>query len=602
MAEQITAADEEMAQMLNANAIGSKEIEQRTLRSKVSNSEPTGSAKRKQEQPQDVEAPLKKRGRGRPRKNGTAFVPKKPAENPDQPPGNLKKPTRARIRKVNPATDNLFDVSDDDQDGNANSAKAVGKKSTQTIGAKPAKLTANKRKAAAFQEHESSVTEAKEAPDLSTIAELEIGDPLDPGETSCSGKQRKTLNPPITAVDPALDGNDVLGDDSFVPEDEDGNGYGGEEEHGLSAVSISSPPANDNTVNELQLFGQKRGWNIILEGAQNVGVSVQKGKTVRDKPSLQTNTITELLRKIKEASTLYSQLGSSEVLEAENIRGEEEARLITLSDEIYETVDGLSESSSGSKKSQMIQDIYAYAIPNMVFFLRAALKCRNTQYSQGSDLAALREVIKIQDMILDLCQKARQWKAKPLTDRPITGSTSQKIGPYMRDLRKTFGEELERRERAVRQQSYDEAFAESHRRRDQLRERQKALNARKSAEQRIKQMEELRNRPSPWRSHTQPMQNEAPMAQMMPPPAPDSQVQGLGNEAAQWTTAENLELITQLTRREIRYLPAYERYLAMLDSPLLRDKDVEDIRERALYYKDIMIAQAGPEDYILSIQ
>ena len=319
---------------------------------------------------------------------------------------------------------------------------------------------------------------------------------------------------------------------------------------------LSTPTESSNTAGELQLFGRERGWTIVLEGAQNVGISVQKGKKVSEKPNLQTNTVTELLRNIKEAIALYKSLRSPELLEPEDIKREKERRLIAMIEQIYETVDGVSESGSGANKSQMIQDIYAYAIPSMVFLLEAAMKCRNDQYSQSSDVPALQEVIKIQDMILDLCQKARQWKAKPITDRPITGSTSQKIGPYMRDLRKAFGNELERRERSAQQQSYDQKLAESHRRQTQLRERQKALNARKAAEQRTRHMEELRRKPPPWRSHAtipSPYQNEAPMAQMMPP-APNSQID-LASEPAPWTPAENVELIMLLTRREIRYLP-----------------------------------------------
>ena len=452
-----------------------------------------------------------------------------------------------------------------------------------------------------------------------------------------------------TAAIDELDGNEqqiVPQDDSFVPDPEAENGDEEEGEAELDSelpketmsakkkgkqraviIEIDSPSGTptqtENTTDELQLFGRKRDWAMVLEGARTVGVSVQKGKTVSDKPDLVTQIVTDLVSKIQGAITLYKQLGSSEALEPEDIQSEEET-LTTAIDEIYEAVDALSEFNAGTtakKQSQTIQDIYAYAIPSLVFLLRAALTCRNHQFSQDDDIVALGEIIKIQDMIRELCLKARQWKAKPITDRPIMGSTSQKIGPYMRDLRKAFGDELERRERAIRQQSYNEAFAESHKRREERLSLAKQVNERNRAKQRVKIMEQYTR--TPWQSRVtvpQPMQNEAPMAQMMPP-APNTQIQGGGSVTGpvEWTEAENMELITQLTHRDIRYLPRRlrqycyrmlvlicvivpDRWLVMLNSPLLQNKLPEHIRERALYYKDILIEQAGPQDYLLSIE
>lgn len=46
---------------------------------------------------------------------------------------------------------------------------------------------------------------------------------------------------------------------------------------------------------------------------------------------------------------------------------------------------------------------------------------------------------------------------------------------------------------------------------------------------------------------------------------------------------------------------ATERYLAMLNNPLLRSKYIEDIRARALHFKDIMEEQFGPRDFVRSL-
>lgn len=47
---------------------------------------------------------------------------------------------------------------------------------------------------------------------------------------------------------------------------------------------------------------------------------------------------------------------------------------------------------------------------------------------------------------------------------------------------------------------------------------------------------------------------------------------------------------------------AHDRYLTILNAPLLQNKLPEHIRDRALYYKPIMMADLGPQDYILSIE
>ena len=268
---------------------------------------------------------------------------------------------------------------------------------------------------------------------------------------------------------------------------------------------------------------------------------------------------------IRDAMTLYKALEPSEVLETEDIRGENQARLVSLNDEIFEKVNDFDEEKE-AKKSETIQDIYTHIIPGLVMLLRSAMRCRSHQYSQESDIDALQEIVKLQDLIINLCEKARKWNAKPNTERPITGSTSQKILPYTKDMRKAFGNELERRERFQRQRSYDEAFAESHRRRQERLDSQKQLNARKRAEQRIRILDSLAQHPSPWRrkydanqpirNASQAMQNEAPMAPMAPMSNDDQfQQSGPSMPSDQWTDAENLELITQLTRRDLRYFP-----------------------------------------------
>ena len=47
---------------------------------------------------------------------------------------------------------------------------------------------------------------------------------------------------------------------------------------------------------------------------------------------------------------------------------------------------------------------------------------------------------------------------------------------------------------------------------------------------------------------------------------------------------------------------AQERYLAILNTPSLQNKLPEHIRDRALYYREILIEDMGPKDFLMSIE
>lgn len=359
----------------------------------------------------------------------------------------------------------------------------------------------------------------------------------------------------------ASDGDADQGED----EDEDADALGDGEEHAgrpskkqkrnqthATERNTRSPDLSESEANNLELFGRWRDWEIVLDGANSVGVSNLKGKSVKEIPRLTTNKITGLVDTIKDARSLYRQLDSQieTGMSDDDIQNLEE-RLANTNQEIFDEVEALSEEDAGNEQSEVIQDIYAHAMPNLVYWLKAALSCRSDQYSQEEDVINLQEVIRLQDLILDLCLKARQWKAKPVTDRPITNSTAQKINPYLRDIRRAFGQELERRERAVRQQSNDHALARSHAQRRERLERQKLLNGLKKAEQRNKIITNLRQKPSPYRTGfvpSQPFQVPVvPSSSYYPRTAPIS--------SSQWTEEQDKELVYQLLLTNTKYLP-----------------------------------------------
>lgn len=378
--------------------------------------------------------------------------------------------------------------------------------------------------------------------------------------------------PPGTLEESNLQSGNGGGGDG---EDEDAEALGDDEEqvgrpsqkqkpnqtHTTERINERSPDLSDNDASNFELFGRWRDWEIVLDGAKSVGVSNLKGKSVKEIPRLATNKITGLVDTIKDATGLYRLLDAQieTGMSDDDIHNLEE-RLANTNQEIFEEIEALSEEGAGNEQSEVIQDIYAHAMPHLIYWLKAALSCRSDQYSQEEDVISLQEVIRLQDSILDLCQKARQWKAKPITDRPITNSTAQKINPYLRDIRRAFGQELERRERAVRQQSNDHALARSHAQRRERLERQKMLNGLKKAEQRNKIITNLRQKPSPYRTGFLPSQHFqtpiVPSSSFYPRTAPvPSSPWTEEPDKSQWTEEQDKELVYQLLRANTKYLP-----------------------------------------------
>lgn len=380
--------------------------------------------------------------------------------------------------------------------------------------------------------------------------------------------------------------------------------------------SYGSPNPSDGNVAEIEVFGRHLAWEKMLTGAREVGVSKIKGKPHKEVPRLETNTVKGLVELIKDAISIYEQVHSrlESGITDDDLQYSEE-RLAAINQQVFEIAEDFSEESAGAKRGEMAQDIYAHAIPNMVYWLRAALRSRTEFYQHEDDITYLQEVIRMQDLLVITCEKVKQWKVKVPTDRPITNSTLQLIAPYLRDLRKAFQEQLEHRERLLRNQSNEDALAQSHQRRKERLERQKQLNQRKRADQRTKIMNSLRNNPTPYRKRPNapnPSQAYPGVATFNYQPSPSMIIDS-------WSTEQDTELINQLLRDNIKYLQgefflsgrcmrvltivvAPERYLAILNAPSLQNKLPEHIRERALYYKDIMLQDLGPQEYILNIE
>lgn len=202
-------------------------------------------------------------------------------------------------------------------------------------------------------------------------------------------------------------------------------------------------------------------WAKVMEGANTVGVSNKDNVVKKGKPHLETRTMKDFVRQVRKISKFYKVSGR---------RGEVEPEAQILARQ----VESIDEDQAGNKKCEIIQDIYAHAIPELVFMLDEALAARETECSLPNHIKGLAEIIQLQDIVIHLCEKARGWKGDPVTDRLIKKPTTQKILPYMRSMRKSLHRELENRKREF-QRKKDGAGAELERHRMEEEMRRKKI-------------------------------------------------------------------------------------------------------------------------------
>ena len=355
-----------------------------------------------------------------------------------------------------------------------------------------------------------------------------------------------------------------------------------------------------------ELFGGIQYWNEVIQGARTVGVSRRKDEVVSKRPKIKTTIGQDLVALLQEVESMYKEVSSStgSAADIEIMEHNLESQLKNLK----KIIDELTESNTPEHddlRNLLVQDIYAHAIPAMVFMLRAALQCRTERYSEPNDTKTLKEVVRIQGLTIRLCEKARRWKAAPKTKRPIKGT---KIRTNMQQLKENcFGRELDSRRNLAKQKSNEQRFAESHRRMQERIMLEKQKNRQRIEEQRrliYQNLDEQRKGVGSRLQRSTPF-NDAPQSHRR-------------NTPAQWTKQQNQDLVRELLYAETRDLPgrlaitrkdrqanistAQERYLAILNTPSLQNKLPEHIRDRALYYRDFMIQDQGPKDYIMSIE
>ena len=197
------------------------------------------------------------------------------------------------------------------------------------------------------------------------------------------------------------------------------------------SLQLQTEDDDESGRHSLDLLGLEMDWEKILKAAQSVGGSKLPKNQM---PKFQTETIKALVSEVREARSLYQNRPCDKPID------DFHELLISIEDQIKH--DGISEAKAFNKKSQMIRDIYTRAIPALVFLLESAFSFHALHPKGLHRYEALQDIVRVQEMIICLSMKAKIWKARPNTDKPIIKPTKGIILPYTRGMKKVFQEEL----------------------------------------------------------------------------------------------------------------------------------------------------------------
>ena len=365
-------------------------------------------------------------------------------------------------------------------------------------------------------------------------------------------------------------------------------------------MDITDP--DDDEENDQRIFdllGFEMDWKKILKAARSVGGSELPENRM---PALQTKTIKVLIREVIEARILYQNRPYDKPMD------DLHELLITIEDRIKH--DNISEAKAFSKKSQMIRDIYACAIPALVFLLESALSFHALHPKGLRRYEALQDIVRLQEMIIALSMKAKIWKAKPHTDKPIIKPTTGTILPYTREMRKVLEMELKEQKRKWKISQNASKTARSVEELAEYSQQQRELSTMETNTRFARGLPHIQRAREIFRASRKPIGSLDLQF---------SQDNDVPRHSTHWNADEEKELMRQLQFGYARdqscrcfepslYPPsslttliAEVRYLAILNTRLLQNKLPERIREKALELKPFLKEEYGACDWIESI-
>ena len=306
----------------------------------------------------------------------------------------------------------------------------------------------------------------------------------------------------------------------------------------------------------IELFGKERNWGVVLEGLRSVGVSESGEDRKQILLPLKTKTVKTWVQRARKARKYFTRLRLAKQ-EVQHEQIEDLEKLIAEELRMIEKdVEDLDEAQTGTKRSEVIKDIYAYGIPSLVEVLCSGLLCETDEYSRPDDTSAIVCIINIMDTILMLCKKASQWKPRPNSTTPVMKATTQKISPNLRNMRKAFFNELEERRRNERESRIQSDLIRSHAKRAEERREKEAENVRKRRENCHRLDQDLRHRHEECFDSTP----HGRISSQVPTQTQQTQPTHSSSEANPWTRQEDLQLLVQLQNKDTRTLPGMCMY------------------------------------------
>ena len=376
----------------------------------------------------------------------------------------------------------------------------------------------------------------------------------------------------------------------------------GESRDDVDMTESSHLQSGDNHENDrrsFDLLGFEMDWEKILEAAHSVGGSKLPKNQM---PSLQTETIKVLISEVIEARTLYQNRSYDKPMD------DLHELLSTIEDRIKH--DGISEAEAFNKKSQMVRDIYARAIPALVFLLESAFSFHALHPKGLRRYEALQDIVRVQEVIICLSMKAKMWKARPNTDKPIIKPTKGKILPYTREMKKVFEIELKEQKRRWKISQNASRTMRSEVELVEYSQKQREMSTTETNKRFARGFPHIQRAREIFRGSRKPIGSLGLQS---------SQENDAPRHSTYWNAEEEKELIKQLQLGYARdqsgrcfeqslYLHASltmfiaeVRYLTVLNTRLLQNKLPERIREKALELKPFLKEEYGACDWIESI-
>ncbi len=410
----------------------------------------------------------------------------------------------------------------------------------------------------------------------------------------------------VTSKSSGIKTNASRKDDATLEEtDADGNqlNYGlGEPQDDVDmsgSFQLQTDEDDENGRRSFDLLGFEADWEKILKAAHSVGGSKLPKNQM---PTLQTETIKALISEIREARTLYQNRPRDEPMD------DLHELLITIEEQIKH--DDISEANAVNKKSEMIRDIYSRAIPALVFLLESALLFHALHPKGLRRYEALRDIVRLQEMITCLSMKAKIWKARPNTDKPIIKPTRGTILPYTREMKKAFETELIEQKRKWKISQNASKTARSEEDLMEYSRKQREVSTTETDRRVARGFPHIQRAREIFRSSRRPIGSLGLQF---------SQENDVPRHSTHWNAEEEKELMKQLqfgyardqsgrcfdhplyVHSSLTTLIVEVRYLAILNARLLQNKLPERIREKALELKPFLKEEYGARDWIESI-